>query len=200
MKTENEDYFLGTDDEELVRLGYQHRIWAVECSRFWRRLGFSFGHKILDLGCGPGFISTELAQMVGPLGSVTSVDGSKKYIHYFNQQLEKSAIKNVTTQHGDLNEMDFSTSSFDGIYSRFVLIFLENPKKIVSDCYRFLKKGGVFATTEFAAYSSSHFLLSPHSEVFGKVIEATQKNFEMHKGNLKIQLELPQIMKNVVLR
>ena len=194
MKGENKNYCLGTGNEELVRLGYQHRIWAVECSRFWRKLGFSFGHKVLDLGCGPGFISTELAQMVGPSGSVTSVDGSEKYIQYFNEQLERSAIKNVTTRQGDLHEMDFPSSSFDGIYARFVFIFLSDLRKVISDCYKFLKKGGVFGTTEFASYSSSHFLLSPRSKIFEKVIDAIRKNFDMNKGNLDVQLELPQIM------
>ena len=47
MKVESEKYFLGTDDEELARLGYQHRMWGMHCNRFWEKAGFTFGHKIL---------------------------------------------------------------------------------------------------------------------------------------------------------
>ena len=193
MDAEDKNYFLGTEDEELLRLGYQHRIWAVECNDFLRKAGFTFNHKILDLGCGPGFVSMELAQMVGPLGSVISLDRSQKYIDYLDKQIKNSFIKNIITKQGNLNEVEFPASSFDGIYSRFVFLFLSHPKEVISKCYRFLKKGGVFAVTDFAAYSP-HFLISPHSNLFYKVIDNIEKSFVFYKANLKVQLQLPQLM------
>ena len=47
-------YMLKFDEEEIIRLGHQHHIWGEYTYAHWRRAGFSLGHKILDLGCGPG--------------------------------------------------------------------------------------------------------------------------------------------------
>ena len=193
MEEKNEKYFLGTDDEELARLGYQHRMWGADCGRLWKKAGFTFGHKILDLGSGPGWASMELSQMVGPSGSIVAFDRSQKYLQYLHKQIESSAIKNIETKHGDAHEMDFPTSSFEGIYARFLFVYLSNPKKVLSDCYRFLKKGGRLAITDLAGFYP-YFRVSPHHDIFTKIINATEKGFEMHQANVKVQLDLPQLM------
>ena len=61
MKKEEGAYILGTDWQELHRLGVQHQIWAMEAHNGWLNAGFTAGHTLLDLGCGPGFCTTEMA-------------------------------------------------------------------------------------------------------------------------------------------
>ena len=79
-------YVLGTHSAELQRLGRQHRFWREECRSGLQRAGFSPGDRLLDLGCGPGFCSLELAELVGPSGQVDVpggahvVDGTGKVI------------------------------------------------------------------------------------------------------------------------
>ena len=65
-------YILGTDQEELKRLELQHSIWSSESHVGWRAAGFKRGDSILDLGCGPGSCSFELAKIVGPDGRIIS--------------------------------------------------------------------------------------------------------------------------------
>ena len=130
---------------------------------------------------------------MGPSGSIVAFDNSPKYLQYLDKQIESSVIKNITTEHGDAHEMDFATSSFNGIYARFLFIYLSNPKKVVSDCYRFLKKGGVLAITDLGGFDP-YFIVSPHHDIFTKVIKATEKGFEMSQANVKVQLQLPQLM------
>jgi len=67
MKQEK-DYILGTHDDEVERLGLQHRVWRPRASDAWRRAGFTTGWKILDIGSGPGLATVDLAQIVGPTG------------------------------------------------------------------------------------------------------------------------------------
>ena len=67
MSTER-DYVLGTHDEEIERLGLQHRVWLPRASDAWRRAGFSVGHTLLDVGCGPGWATLDLAGIAGPTG------------------------------------------------------------------------------------------------------------------------------------
>ena len=82
---ENNAYILGTDIEELQRLGLQHQVWASEAQQGWRNAGFSKGMTILDLGSGPGFCSRELAKIVGHSGKVIAVDKSEAYINYIEE-------------------------------------------------------------------------------------------------------------------
>jgi hypothetical protein len=44
------DYVLGTRDEEVERLGLQHRVWRPRMLDGWRRAGFTVGQTILDVG------------------------------------------------------------------------------------------------------------------------------------------------------
>ena len=64
MKEQNA-YILGTDKEELHRLGIQHQVWASEAQKGWTLAGFTAGQTLLDLGCGPGFCTKELAMITG---------------------------------------------------------------------------------------------------------------------------------------
>ena len=76
-----QDYLLGSRDEELERLAFQHRVWAEDAYAVWRRAGIRFGARILDLGCGPGFTTIDLAHLVGPQGHVVAADSSKRWVN-----------------------------------------------------------------------------------------------------------------------
>src|ERR1700704_1993057 len=49
------DYVLGTNDEELDRLGLQHRVWRPIVLECWRRAGITHGWRVIDAGAGPGY-------------------------------------------------------------------------------------------------------------------------------------------------
>ena len=53
---------------EIERLRYQHQVWAEESQRFISRAGFRTGATLVDLGCGPGYTTLDLAQIVGSGG------------------------------------------------------------------------------------------------------------------------------------
>jgi len=78
-KEENE-YVLGTECDELARLGLQHQLWLEQAAAAWERAGFHRGQNLLDVGCGPGFATLDLAQRVGPRGNVVAVDISRRFL------------------------------------------------------------------------------------------------------------------------
>ena len=84
MKEENA-YILGTDQEELHRLGVQHQVWASEAQQGWINAGFTRGHHLLDLGSGPGFCTKELAFICGKEGSVTAIDRSAHFTEFLKK-------------------------------------------------------------------------------------------------------------------
>lgn len=55
------DYILGTEEDEVQRLGLQHLVWRPRVTDAWRRAGFTVGQHIADIGCGPGYATWRLA-------------------------------------------------------------------------------------------------------------------------------------------
>jgi ubiquinone/menaquinone biosynthesis C-methylase UbiE len=70
------DYVLGTNDDELARLGLQHRVWRDTVLATWSAAGISVGSRVLDVGAGPGYATLDLAQTVGPTGKVVALERS----------------------------------------------------------------------------------------------------------------------------
>ena len=110
-------YILGTDQEELKRLELQHSIWSSESHAGWRAAGFERGDSILDLGCGPGSCSVELAKIVGPDGRIISIDRSESFIRYLNALKTEQNLP-IDAIHADFDGMDLQAESLDGMYAR----------------------------------------------------------------------------------
>jgi len=95
--------------------------------------------KILDVGCGPGHISAQIANMYSGI-EVTGVDISEQRINdgieYFNYH------KNLTLISGDAQELPFKNNSFDFVFSRFMLEYVKDPRKAVNEMVRVCKNGG----------------------------------------------------------
>src|SRR2546427_11345451 len=78
--TKDIDYIFGTHEEELARLGLQHRVWRPRATDAWRRAGFTVGQTLVDLGCGPGYAALDLAELVGPHGRIVAIARSRRYL------------------------------------------------------------------------------------------------------------------------
>ena len=74
------DYVLGTHEEELARLGLQHRVWRPVALDCWQRAGITVGKRVLDVGAGPGYAAIDLAEIVGPTGEVVALERSQNFI------------------------------------------------------------------------------------------------------------------------
>jgi len=188
----NEDYLLGTHDEELERLGFQHRVWAEEAFASWRRAGFGYGATVLDVGCGPGFASIDLAHLVGPHGRVIAVDSSGKFLAHLDAAARAQALTNVETLCTDVQSLSLPAASIDGAYARWILCFLSDPEALVASVAKALKPGGSFVAMDYFNYGA--FTLAPRSAAMDHVIAAVQESWRRSGGNLEIQGRLPGIM------
>ncbi len=189
---EDQQYILGTKDEELTRLGFQHQLWSEITAKTWRRAGFRPGQNLLDAGCGPGFAAFDLAQLMGPDGYVTGVDKSDRFINYCRAQMKARGVSNITVEVCDLENADLPQSSFDGAYARWVFCFLQHPEAAVSAIARSLKKGAPFAIQDY--YNCGTLDLYPESESFKKVYTAVWESWHIRGGNPEIGRRLPEML------
>jgi len=188
----NDDYLLGTRDEELERLGFQHRVWAEEAFASWRRAGFGYGSAVVDVGCGPGFASIDLAHLVGPQGRVIAADSSEKFLAYLNATARAQGLDNIETLCTDVQLLSLPTASLDGAYARWILCFLPDPEAVVKAIASALKPGGTFVAMDYFNYGA--FTLAPRSAAMDRVIAAVQESWCRSGGDLDIQGRLPGIM------
>ena len=194
MSTEKNAYILGTEQAELNRLGLQHQVWASEAQLGWENAGFTRGMTILDLGSGPGFCTRELAKIVGTEGKVLAVDKSKLYIDYM-EEINSTQQLPIQTVHKNFDELDLSSDSLDGMYCRWALAWIPNPKEIMTNVYEALKPGGKVVLHEYYHWMTHQ--INPQKPLVQKAIGMCYKSFQDTEGNIDIGNELPAILDEI---
>ena len=193
MEEENA-YILGTDAEELHRLGIQHQVWAEEAQRGWRNAEFHAGQTLLDLGSGPGFCAKELAYIAGQEGRVIAVDMSETYIAHLKQMTSIYQL-NIEPVLANFDEMVLQDSSIDGMYCRWALAWLTNPIEVLKKVYKALKPGGKMVIHEY--YDWSTHQTEPKIPALATAIAAALKSFKESPGEINIGRELPKILEDM---
>ena len=155
--TTDREYVLGTHDAELSRLGLQHRLWADVAHAQWRRAGFAPGQTILDVGCGPGFASRDLSQLLGPEGRVLGVDESKRFIDFVNATGSPPAGSPIEGRVADAQTLGLPEASIDGAYARWVLSFTPDPEAVIAGVARALRPGACFGVHDYSHWMGLHW-------------------------------------------
>src|SRR5687768_6071775 len=134
MPTQPErDYVLGTDDEELARLGLQHQVWRSRMLDCWRRAGISAGWRVADVGAGPGYATADLAEIVGPDGEVLALERSSRFLDAAKKACEQRGLANVNFRQIDLVEEAIGALGCDAAWCRWLSSFVSSPAKLVAN-------------------------------------------------------------------
>ena len=101
------------------------------------------GESILDLGCGTGRLTMQLASLVGDPGRVVGVDPDSYRIAVANEQLKKMDDIPVTFQLSSIREV-LPLGPFDGIFRNYVFHWFERAERaeMMQQMYDSLKPGG----------------------------------------------------------
>jgi len=101
---------------------------------------------ILDIGCGPGMQTIELAKL--SRGSIIALDNYQPFLDdLMNNAKRERFQKNIIPKLQSMLEMDFEEEMFDVIWSEGALYFLGFANGL-KECYRLLKPSGYLAVTE----------------------------------------------------
>ncbi|HMC22651.1 MAG TPA: methyltransferase domain-containing protein [Thermoanaerobaculia bacterium] len=184
--TAERDYVLGTHDDEVARLGLQHRVWRPRALDAWRRAGFTIGQTLLDIGCGPGWAALDIADIVGPEGRVIGLDRSRRFLDVIRSR----GIPQIETRELDLDHDDLPALDADGAWARWVFAFVKHPRDLVSRVRRALKPGGVLVLHEYLDYAT--WRLSPGSAAHEEFVEIVMKSWRAAGGEPDIGLDLPR--------
>ena len=98
------------------------------------------GHRILDFGCGPGFLALALADMVGEEGQVYGVDINARFVSDATQRATGQG--NISFHHLSDHILPFSTASMDRVLAKNVLEYVPDIHATLAEMYRVLAPGG----------------------------------------------------------
>ena len=148
-------------------------------SHTWRTAGNSAAYlldsikpsmRILDVGCGPGTISADLAALV-PQGEVIAIDYGPDAIEKAKILASERGLRNLSFEVGDANKLRFEAQTFDIVHSHQVLQHLSDPPQALREWRRVTKEGGVVASrvADMAAVSYFPGVLKDFHDLYLKV-------------------------------
>ena len=176
-------YIHGYDSNEKRRLQDQANTLV---DLFHSDTSYSFGSRILEVGCGVGAQTITLAQK-SPNASFLSIDISEESISEAREALEKLGLKNVQFLCADIFNFDIETEPFDHVFVCHVLEHLSQPEKALSMLKNLIKVGGTITVIE-GDHGSTYFY--PESEEAKKVIQCQVELQNRAGGNANIGREL----------
>src|SRR3954470_20078624 len=123
-----------------------HRWRTVENSAAYLVPELRAGLDLLDVGCGPGTITVDLAARVAP-GRVVGVDVSPAPLDEARARAERSQVE-VEFAVGDVYALDAADDTFDVVHAHQVLQHLTDPVAALREMRRVTKPGGVVAARD----------------------------------------------------
>ena len=122
------------DGEKYKNASTHQKEWA---NKILEELKLAGNERILDLGCGDGVITNQLAEMV-PDGEVLGIDASEGMI----KTAKEIESNNLIFQRLDIDNITFN-NQFDIIFSNATLHWVKNHNKLLNNCYKALKQHGI---------------------------------------------------------
>ena len=149
------------------RVGYERlqvlaRTWMPSTTELLSRAGVGAGRRCLDVGCGGGEVTFEIARLIGPEGHVTGIDMDEVKLALGRESAAARAMENVEFQVADVTEWA-ETDNFDLVYCRFLLEHLGRPLDLLQRMWSAVRPGGALVV-EDADFSAA--FCEPSNEGF----------------------------------
>jgi ubiquinone/menaquinone biosynthesis C-methylase UbiE len=137
-------HYLGAD--WLTRESRQRE---EDCTTMLAALGIKPGMIVCDMGCGNGFYTLELAEMVGADGIVYAVDIQQEMLRLLEARAEKTDLKNIRPILGSLIDPRLPKGKLDLILCVDVYHEFSHPEHMLAAMHKSLKKDGRLVLVEF---------------------------------------------------
>jgi len=106
------------------------------------------GMTVMDLGCGPGFFTFEMAKLVGPTGKVTAVDLQDGMIEIVRKKITNSILEKNIELHKCQNDKIGLSKTFDFILIFYMLHEVPDQSIFLQEVFSLLNPGGIVLISE----------------------------------------------------
>jgi SAM-dependent methyltransferase len=113
---------------------------AAQRSRILAALQLGRSEKVADIGCGPGYLTAEIAEAVGPAGLVHGLDLGPAMVAIAERRC--AGYANCRVEVGDARALPFPDATFDALASIQVLEHVDDVATAIDEMARVLRPGG----------------------------------------------------------
>jgi arsenite methyltransferase len=138
------------ENAERLEKIYLTKDVAAQRSETIRQLNLCSGERVLDIGCGPGYLCESMGELVGHHGAVVGIDISTDLVALCNRRKPLAWLSYAI---GDATEIDQTDGSFDVVVCTQVAEYIPEVDLVLSEAFRVLKPGGrtIFVATDWDA-------------------------------------------------
>jgi ubiquinone/menaquinone biosynthesis C-methylase UbiE len=138
----SEKYVIRGGVEGRERLRLLSEVMGPSTGALLSEVGIPPGAKCLDIGCGGGDVTFELARAVGPTGLAVGVDFDETKLEIARREAGQRGLANIVFESRDVTQWK-PDQLFDLVYARFLLTHLTDPQSLVSAIRDQTNAGGV---------------------------------------------------------
>jgi len=183
MKSKKNIEFHKRSKEELNDFIKKLELQALETSEeripLYLEVGLKDAEITLDVGCGSGFVTRDIAHLTK--GIVIGIDGSTDMIKVAKNILEEH--KNVKLCIGRAKQLPFNDNMFDIVTCNLLLMWVDDPQKVVNEMARVTKPGGtVLASLEPDYGGKLHWPENPRVDPIFAGVAIKRKSGDPHIG------------------
>jgi ubiquinone/menaquinone biosynthesis C-methylase UbiE len=134
------------------REGYD-RLWVLAAARrastleLFQLAGLRPGMRCVDLGCGSGDVTLEMAALSGPEGWVAGIDADRAKLDLARAAARERGLANVVFEVADVGQWA-GPGEYDFVYCRFLLQHLARPVDLLRRMWEAIRPGGVLAVED----------------------------------------------------
>ena len=158
------NYTFGDSDRAAVRLRRLAELYEPETRDLLLRAGIYSPKLAVDLGCGPGW-STSLLQEVLRPGRTVGLDSSERYI----AEARRGPFTNIDFNVHDVLHIPFPVQSPNVFFCRFLITHLSRPAKALEDWAAVAAPGATLLVHETESIESWHPVLRRYYDLVGKL-------------------------------
>lgn len=167
----SERYTLG-HHESVLRT---HSWRTVDNSAAYLAPYLTRGARVLDVGCGPGTITIDIAQRVFP-GAVFGMDASHEVCLQASTLARDSDVLNVDFAAGDAYALDYPDDTFDVVHAHQLLQHVGDPVAVLREMRRVVKPGGIVAARDVVYGAASWYPLLPGLDTWMRVYQSVARS------------------------
>jgi len=141
------------EQDDVYTHGHHESVVKAHASRTARECaGYLLEHltpgvTMLDVGCGPGSITCDFAELVAP-AVVTGLDRAPEVVEHAAELARSRGVENVSFISGNIYALDIPDDTFDVVHAHQVLQHLTDPVAALREMRRVAKPGGLVAVRD----------------------------------------------------
>ena len=181
-------YLFGDTDLAAHRLELLANVFDESSKPFLQEVTVGPTQLAVDLGCGPGFSTHHLAEVL-QCQHVAGIDNSAHFISLARQ----TASSSVSFYHHDITSLPFPVGPCDLLYCRFLLSHIKDPRKLIAKWASQLSPGGQLLMDEVEWIQTKHSTFATYLRILETMLD--QQASRLYIGPLLNSLEDTESLK-----